>query len=171
MKLWVAREGHDTEVEFEARGDRLWLTIEGRRLEADCRRLWDGEVYSVLIEGRSHEVRVSSPGGRLEVTLDGATIPVEVRHPLEKLLQATGPAARAGGRETVVAPMPGLVVALRVRPGDVVAAGQPVVVVEAMKMQNELATRGGGVVTDVLVEERTPVSAGQALVRIAQAGS
>ena len=67
--------------------------------------------------------------------------------------------------------MPGLVVALRVRPGDVVAAGQPVVVVEAMKMQNELATRGGGVVTDVLVEERTPVSAGQALVRIAQAGS
>ena len=65
--------------------------------------------------------------------------------------------------------MPGLVVALRVKPGETVAAGQPVAVVEAMKMQNELAARHGGVVTDVLVAERTPVSAGQVLVKIAQA--
>ncbi|TMQ73025.1 MAG: hypothetical protein E6K80_01200 [Candidatus Eisenbacteria bacterium] len=67
--------------------------------------------------------------------------------------------------------MPGLVVALKVKPGDVVAAGQSVAVVEAMKMQNELPARHGGVVREVLVEERDSVSAGQALVRLAPAES
>jgi len=171
MKLWVTLEGHDTEVEFHAEGDRLWLELEGRRLEADFRRLPDGEVYSLLIGGRSHEVRVSPAGGRLEVTLDGATVLVEVRHPLEKMLQSVGSQARAGGVETVAAPMPGLVVAVRVKPGDTVAPGQAVAVVEAMKMQNELVAREGGVVTEVLVAERTAVSAGQALVKISQAAT
>ena len=169
MKFWVTLEGRDAEVEFHADGDRLWVEVEGRRLEADFRRLPDGEVYSLLIEGRSHEVRVTPAGAALEVTLDGASVPVEVRHPLEKLLLTTQ-AARPGGQgETVAAPMPGMVVAVKVKAGDVVAAGQAVAVVEAMKMQNELVTRHGGVVSDVLVTERESVSAGQALVRLAPA--
>ncbi|HEY3216824.1 MAG TPA: biotin/lipoyl-containing protein [Candidatus Eisenbacteria bacterium] len=171
MKLWVTLAGRDTEVEFHAEGSRLWLEFEGRRLEADFRRLPDGEVYSLLIGGRSHEVRVSSAGSHLEVTLDGATLPVEVRHPLEKMLQSVEARSRVAGVEIVAAPMPGLVVAVRVKTGETVTPGQPVAVVEAMKMQNELSARHGGVVTEVLVAERTAVSAGQALVKISQAGS
>ena len=167
MKFWVTLEDRDAEVEFHAEGDRLWVEVEGRRLEADFRRLPDGEVYSLLIGGRSHEVRVSPGRQGLHVTLDGATVPVEVRHPLEKLLQSAQQAHEAVRGETVAAPMPGLVVAIRVKPGDVVAAGQAVAVVEAMKMQNELTARHGGVVSDVLVAERESVAAGQALVRLA----
>jgi biotin carboxyl carrier protein len=89
-----------------------------------------------------------------------------VRHPLEKRLQSVRPPAAATRGETVNAPMPGLVVAIRVKPGDAVEAGQSVVVVEAMKMQNELATRGAGIVQEVLVAERASVAAGQPLVRI-----
>src|SRR5881628_897461 len=148
MKLWVTLEGRDAEVEFHVQDDRLWVEVEGRRLEADFRRLPDGEVYSLLIEGRSHEVRVAPGESGLEVTLDGTTVPVEVRHPLEKLLQTTRQARHAGHGETVAAPMPGLVVALRVKRGDRVAAGQPVAVVEAMKMQNELTARQGGLVSE-----------------------
>jgi biotin carboxyl carrier protein len=169
MKFWVSLEGHDAEVDFHTEGDRLWVEIEGRRLEADFRRLPDGEVYSLLIEGRSHEVRVSPVGQVLEITLDGATVPVEVRHPLEKFVQSTQAAHHAAVGEIVAAPMPGLVVALKVKPGDVVRAGQAVAVVEAMKMQNELAARHDGVVREVLVAERASVSAGQALVRLAPA--
>ena len=62
--------------------------------------------------------------------------------------------------------MPGIVVGVRVQPGDVVAAGQPVAIVEAMKMQNELPARHGGVVLDVLVRAGDAVSAGQPLVRL-----
>jgi biotin carboxyl carrier protein len=166
MKLWVMLEGRDTEVEVHLEGDHLVLEAEGRRLDADFHRLPDGEVYSLLVNGRSHEVRVSPASQGVDVTLHGVRLPVEVRHPLEKMVQATRRAAGGGEGETVAAPMPGLVVALRVKPGDPVAAGQSVAVVEAMKMQNELAARHGGVVSAVLVRERDAVSQGQALVRI-----
>jgi biotin carboxyl carrier protein len=167
MKLWVTLEDRDAEVEFTAEGDKLWLEVEGRRIEADFRRLPDGEVYSLLVNGRSHEVRVQPVGDHLEVTVRGTTIPVEVRHPLEKVLQSVQRAAGARSGETIVAPMPGLIVTLRVKVGDTISAGESVAVIEAMKMQNDLTARHGGVVTHVLVEERASVSAGQALIRIA----
>ena len=166
MKLWVTLEGRDAEVEFHTAGDTLVLEVEGRRLEADFHRLPDGEVYSLIVNGRSHEVRVAPAGDGLEVSLHGVTIPVEVRHPLEKTLKALGPAGGRTGGETITAPMPGVVVAYRVKPGDTVSPGQAVVVVEAMKMQNELAARHGGVVSEILVAERTSVAAGTPLLRL-----
>jgi biotin carboxyl carrier protein len=166
MKFWVTLEDHEAEVEFRTEGERLLLEVDGRRLAADFQRLPDGEVYSLLVDGKSHEVRVSPGANALEVTVRGTRVPVEVRHPLEKLLGATLRKGGAGGGETISAPMPGLVVALRVQPGDVVAPGQAVVVIEAMKMQNELTAQHGGVVSEVLVSERQSVAAGQALMRI-----
>jgi len=176
VKFWVTREEHSAEVEFRTEGDRLFLEIEGRRLEADFLRLPDGEVYSLLVDGRSYEVRVAAtpaadgaaPG--LEVTVRGTVVPVEVRHPLEKLLLSQKRAGGAGGGETVAAPMPGLLVAYRVKLGDRVEPGQAVAVVEAMKMQNELVARRGGIVGELLAAERTSVSAGQPLLRLKAGG-
>jgi pyruvate carboxylase subunit B len=173
MKLWVTLEGgRDAEVEFttDDRG-RLFLVVDGRRLEADFHQLPDGEIYSLIVDGRSHEVRVSPTGAALEVAVEGDALEVEVRHPLEKLLQAQRGAAASARGETITAPMPGLVVAIRVKPGDSVIAGQGVAVVEAMKMQNELLARHGGVVRTVHVAERATVSAGQPLISIAPEGA
>lgn len=172
MKFWVTREDHSAEVEFHTEGKRLILETEGRRLEADFMRLPDGEVYSLLVDGRSYEVRVTpasagedgTPG--LEVTLRGTVVPVEVRHPLEKLLLSQRRAGSVGSGETILAPMPGLLVAYRVKLGDRVAPGQAVAVVEAMKMQNELVARRGGIVRELLAAERASVSAGQPLLRL-----
>lgn len=170
MKFWVTLEGREAEVEFHTEGGKLFLEADGRRIEADFVRLPDGEVYSLLIDGRSHVVRVAPQGEALEVEIRGATIPVEVRHPLEKmLLQQSGGRAAARG-ETLNAPMPGVVVLLRVKVGDIVQPGQSVVVVEAMKMQNELTATHGGVVTEILVAEKAPVSAGQPLVKMKPEG-
>jgi biotin carboxyl carrier protein len=171
MKFWVTLEGRDAEVDLHTEGDRMWLEVEGKRLEADFHPLPDGEVYSLIVNGRSHEVRVAIAGDSLEVSLRGATIPVEVRHPLEKRLKSLARPGGKGGGEMLVAPMPGVVVAIRVQPGDIVAAGQAVIVVEAMKMQNELAARHGGVVAEILVGEKSPVAAGQPLVRLEAAGA
>ena len=171
MKVWVTLEGREAEVTFRTEGGKLVLEADGRHIEADFVRLPDGEVYSLLIDGRSHVVRVSPAGDGLEVELRGTVIPVEVKHPLEKMLQASGAARVASRGETVSAPMPGVVVAVRVKAGDVVHAGQAVVVVEAMKMQNELAVVHDGVVAEVLVAERAAVSAGQALVRLSPAAA
>ena len=166
MKLWVTLEGREAEVTFHTEGGKLVVESGGRHIEADFVRLPDGEVYSLLIDGRSHVVRVSPSSEGLEVELRGATIPVEVKHPLEKMLQASSGGRAAARGETVAAPMPGVVVALRVKAGDTVKAGQAVIVVEAMKMQNELAVAHDGVVSEILVSERAAVSAGQALVRV-----
>jgi biotin carboxyl carrier protein len=171
MKLWVTLEGRDAEVEVTAEDGRLFLEMDGRRIAADFHQLPDGEVYSLLVDGRSWEVRVAPDVGVLQVTVHGMTLPVAVRHPLEKALLGLerAPDARAG--ETVAAPMPGVVVAIRVTPGERVVAGQAVAVIEAMKMQNELTARHAGVVSEVLVAERTTVAAGQPLVRIVPEGA
>jgi biotin carboxyl carrier protein len=166
MRFWVTLEGRDSEVELTREGGRMFLALDGRRIEADLHLLPDGEVYSLLVDGRSWEVRVAPDVDALQVTVQGTTLPVAVRHPLEKALRSAARATAAGAGETVAAPMPGVVVAVRVRPGDRVIAGQALVVVEAMKMQNELTARHGGTVREVLVEERTTVAAGQPLVRI-----
>lgn len=171
MRFWVTLEGREAEVEFRTEGEHVWLEVAGKRLEADFHRLPDGEVYSLLVNGVSHEVQVSPTAEGVDVALHGATLAVEVRHPLEKALKSMSRSSGAGGGETVAAPMPGMVVAIKVKPGDAVHAGQAIAVVEAMKMQNELMARHGGVVAEVLVAERTSVAAGQALVRIKAAAS
>jgi len=166
MKLWVTLQGKEAEVEIRTEGGQVFAETDGRRIEADFVRLPDGEVYSLLIDGRSHVVRVAPMGADLEVEVRGHIMPAEVRHPLEKmLLQQTGARARSAV-ETVHAPMPGVVVAIRVKVGDAVSAGQAIIVVEAMKMQNELTAVHDGVVSEVLVAERTPVSTGQAMIRL-----
>ena len=169
MKFWVTLEGRESEVEFRTEGEKLLLEMDGRTIAADFHRLPDGEVYSVLVDGHSHEVRVSPGDGALEVSVHGATVPVEVRHPLEKMVKATHRAGPGSGIEVIAAPMPGLVAAVRVRVGESVAAGQAVVVIEAMKMQNELVARHAGVVSEILVAERAAVAAGQPLVRLKSA--
>ncbi len=171
MRFWVTLEGRDTEVELTRENGRMFLELDGRRVEADLHLLPDGEVYSLLVDGRSWEVRVAPDVDALQVTVQGATLPVTVRHPLEKALRSAARGAGAATGETIAAPMPGVVVAVRVRPGDPVIAGQALVVVEAMKMQNELTARHGGTVSEVLVEERATVAAGQPLVRIRPEGA
>lgn len=171
MKVWVTLEGREAEVTLRTEGDKLIIDSEGRHIEADFVRLPDGEVYSLLVDGRSHVVRVAPAGEGLEVEVRGTVIPVEVKHPLERMLLSVGGARAASRGETVTAPMPGVVVSLRVKQGDHVKAGQAVVVVEAMKMQNELAVAHDGVVSEVLVAERAAVAAGQPLIRLAPAAA
>ncbi len=168
MKFWITLEDHESEVEFHTDAGRVWVTRDGRQVEADFRRLPDGEVYSLLIGGRSHEVRVASAaaGNMLDVSVGGTLMQVDVRQPLERLLQTVTHGAERDVGETVRAPMPGLVVSLSARLGETIQAGGPVAVVEAMKMQNELVTHRGGIVSELLVQSGDTVSANQALVRL-----
>jgi biotin carboxyl carrier protein len=166
MKVWVTLDGRSAEVNFSTEGGLVVLDFEGRKLHADFVRLPDGEVYSLLVEGRSYEVRVSPDKDALDVTWQSRMIPVEVKHPLEKLLQAQQGAAAKSRGEIITAPMPGAVVSIRVKEGDTVAPGQSVLVLEAMKMQNELTSHAGGVVTEIHVAEKAAVSAGAKLITL-----
>jgi len=127
-------------------------------------------LWSLIVDGAQHEAAVaplSGPGagdeiGRYRVTLAGALHEVEVSDPLTHLARKAHGAAAAGAR-TVTAYMPGRVVAILAAEGEEVQAGQGVVVLEAMKMENEIAPDHPGKLTKIHVEEGQAVETGDPL--------
>jgi len=121
-------------------------------------------VYSILMDGRSYEARVEERPGGLVVVIDGYRFEIEVRDPRRWSRKSGG--AGAEGVQSIAAPMPGKVVRVLVAPGDAVEAGQGLVVVEAMKMQNEMKASRAGRVLSVAAKEGATVAAGEVLATI-----
>ena len=140
-------------------GDRE-VEIDPQNLES-VREVEPG-VYSVLVEGRSFEVRVVPTPDGLQVYAGGRQLSVEVRDPRDASRHSR--AASGSGRQNISTPMPGKVVRLLVSEGDAVEAGQGLVVVEAMKMQNEMKASRAGRVVEVRVRGGETVGAGDTLV-------
>ena len=121
-------------------------------------------IYSVLLDGRSYDARVERTIGHLIVSVQGHRFEIEVRDP--RRWSPNAASRRGGDIETVRAPMPGKVVRVLVAPGDTVEAGQGVMVVEAMKMQNEMKASRSGRVLSVAAKEGATVTAGEVLATI-----
>ena len=148
---------------------RYRVTIDGQGREVDGARV--GTLgLSLLLDGASgvsRDVQIAPVGrnGVLLVRIDGRTVAATVNG------NRTGHTAGdrktdAHGEQSVTAPMPGRIVRVLVAAGEAVAARQPVVVVEAMKMENELRAPKAGRVKDVAVEAGDSVEAGRVLVVI-----
>jgi biotin carboxyl carrier protein len=138
------------------------ILIEGRSLEIDSEHLKNAievepGVFSVLVDGRSFEIRVGA-----SVQAEGRRFQVEVRDP-RNATKGSG-AALTGGRRNITAPMPGKVIRVLVKKGDTVETGQGLVVVEAMKMQNEMKAPRPARVLEVSVQDGDTVTAGATLV-------
>jgi biotin carboxyl carrier protein len=143
------------------------ILVDGHSVEIDPQRLESAievepGVYSILLEGRSFEVRAFRARDGLSVEAGGRHFTVEIRDPRDANRRAR--AAVGSGRQSVSAPMPGKVVRLLVREGDAVEPGQGLVVVEAMKMQNEMKASRAGRVAEVRVRDGETVGAGDTLV-------
>jgi biotin carboxyl carrier protein len=121
-------------------------------------------VYSVLMDGRSYEARIEQSDGAVAVCIDGHRFEVEIHDPRRWSRQI----ARQGltGRVNVCALMPGRIVRLLVAEGDTVEAGQGLLVVEAMKMQNEMKAPKAGRVVSLTAREGATVAAGDVLAAI-----
>lgn len=120
----------------------------------------------LVIDGRSHAVPVEAvERGHWGVTMEGERWEVEVVDERTRYIRSlTGGGAKKAGAGILKAPMPGLVVRVPVEPGQQVSAGAGVVVLEAMKMENELKATAPGVVKAVHVKPGQAVEKGQALV-------
>ncbi|MDQ6706389.1 MAG: biotin/lipoyl-binding protein [Acidobacteriota bacterium] len=117
-------------------------------------------VYSVILQGRSYEARVNGS----EVTVRGQRLHVEIRDP--RRWNPASATLLGEGRAILKAPMPGKVIRILAQPGDEVAAGQGLLVIEAMKMQNELKAPRAGRIASVSVKENDAVTAGTVLATI-----
>jgi biotin carboxyl carrier protein len=161
MKLEIALNGKAHQVELAHIGERLRCIIDGAPLEADVVEIAPG-VYSILVDGESLEARVEPDGRCLLLTVANREWKAEVRDPREWRRNRSG-AAEAEGRQQVLAPMPGKIVRVLVHAGDAVEAKQGLLVVEAMKMQNEIRSPKSGTVERLLVTEGQTVNAGEVL--------
>jgi biotin carboxyl carrier protein len=143
------------------------VAVDNRPIEIDSGQLIavtqvEPGVYSVLLEGASYEIRIIETPLGYSAELDGRRFPVEVRDPRDTR-NASRTSIRSG-RQNVAAPMPGKVVRVLVNVGDSVDAGQGLVVVEAMKMQNEMKAARPGRVIEVRAGAGETVGAGDTLV-------
>jgi len=117
-------------------------------------------VYSVLVDGVSYEARITGN----EVIIGGARFSIETDDP--RRWKRSAGLADSSGRASITAAMPGKIVRVLVAVGDEVAAGQSILVIEAMKMQNELKAPRTGRVTAIEVKENDSVNAGALLATI-----
>ena len=169
--------GKARRVEIKRDGTGYQVSVDGRRQTADVTVV--GGVWSLILSDagddkadakaapsrRSYEIAIAEKaGGELTVHVNGRLVPATVAGGRGTWARRGHDAATGAGPQRVIAPMPGKVVKVLVKPGDTVAAKQGVVVVEAMKMENELRAPKAGTVTEVRVGEGTSVEAGAVLV-------
>ena len=145
------------------------VTVDGQSFDVDLGRVAGGPVRSLLVDGVSHRIAARRDGsGRWDIHLRGRRMQADVVDDRTRAIRAmTGNGVAAVGPRPVIAQMPGLVVRVEVSEGDTVIAGQGVVIVEAMKMENELLAEGPAVVRRVHVRDGEPVEKGQLLVDLA----
>jgi biotin carboxyl carrier protein len=166
MKLNAEVEGERVALEVRREGGCVFAEVGGRRYELEARAVGEGE-YLLIRDGRVYECRVGAARGaesrgRLSVAVGTGEYDVTLSD-TKHLRGSHSVAGQEGGRAQVTAPMPGKVVRVLVSKGQEVEAGAGIVVVEAMKMQNELKSPKTGTVAELRVEPGATVNAGEVL--------
>ena len=170
MTYEVTIDGRDFQVEL-ARGAAGFLCrvtplgkspAGARDFSVDAIRA-ERDVLSLVIAGRSYEVKRALDAGGVNIAVGSTRFAAEVRDP-RSLRSRRARADATEGPKRISAPMPGKVVRLLVAEKAQVEAGQGLVVIEAMKMQNELKSPKKGVVQKILVDEGSAVNPGDTLV-------
>ena len=160
---YVTTVGEQTySIEINRDGE---IVIDGERFAADLHAIDGLGTYSLLLDNASFEALVEERQGELGVLLRGRLYPITVEDErARRLSEASGGSAAASGEVAIKSPMPGLIVAVKVSAGEAVTKGQPLVILESMKMENELKSPRAGKVASVRVEPRQAVEQGQVLV-------
>ena len=162
MKYEVLLAGKTRVVELTQQNGAWKISLDGNPLDANAVEVAP-HTFSVLLNGGSHQIRIAPrPDGTLTLHTGLAEYHAEVSDPRSWRGRRHG-ALEAEGRQQIVAPMPGKIVRILVKQGDTVEAGQGLVVVEAMKMQNEIRSPKSGKIEKLFAKEGQLVNAGEAL--------
>src|SRR5258706_12995812 len=164
MRYFVTFGARETAIDVTALPDGRWdVRLDGRPVPVDAVSI--GATLSVLVEGRVIDLDLTGSLPSVGYAVHGARGEATI----ETERTRSDPSLRAAARvreETVLAPMPGRIVRLLVAAGDRVEAGTPLVVIEAMKMENELCAGHAATIARILVEPGVTVEAGAKLVEL-----
>lgn len=169
MKFVVRIANEEKTVDVVENNGYYDIEIDGKPYQVDCRYFGDPDFLSLLIDNKSYLIEsapVNAGDGRYYARVMGRHYDVEV---LDELLVAVRDAesfAEDTGDYRLASPMPGLILDVRVAVGDHVEAGDPLVIMEAMKMQNELTSEVSGTVREVHAKPKQTVDSQTPLVVI-----
>jgi biotin carboxyl carrier protein len=157
----ISIDGKPHKLDLEHEGNNWSCRLDGEEIQADA-VITKHDVVSIIIGGTHYEVKRERTATDVHYWVKNSRFAVEVRDP-RSLRSRKGTAATGEGPQKLIAPMPGKVVRIVLPAGSEVEAGQGVMVVEAMKMQNELKSPKKGTVKQVMVAEGASVTAGEVL--------
>ena len=166
MKYVVDVAGRMVEIELD--GDVV--RVDGAAVHARLAELPGTPIVLLTVESEVHRVAVArgETRGKYSLSVDGRRYAVEALDERTRAIRELSEATAApAGPAPLIAPMPGLIVRVNVAPGDSVRAGQGLIVMEAMKMENELRASAAGVVKSVRATPGTAVERGTVLVELA----
>jgi biotin carboxyl carrier protein len=163
MKYITTIDGKEFSVEII---DEKHVRINDQVLEVDFESVSGQPVYSLIIGGKSYEAYIYPDEKDWQVLLRGRLFHAIVEDEREKRLRAAGSKVAEGGEFHLKAPMPGLVVAIPVEEGQEVKQGQVLLVLESMKMQNELKAPRDGTISRIRVKAGETVEQKQTLLNV-----
>jgi biotin carboxyl carrier protein len=152
-------------VEVSGEAGRYRLTIGSEVWEVDGRLTAQG-IYSLLIGGVSYVADVWDQDGACVVDVGAERYVIHVEEQTRHIIRTKGGAGGGQGARTLVAPLPGRIVKIAVKPGDRIEKGATLLVIEAMKMENEFKAGASGTIAEVRVEAGQTVNGGDVLVVI-----
>jgi len=158
----VHQDGEEHRVSVEPRPNGYRVMLDDIPIDVDAATI-RGSFKSLLIDGRSYEVATVPSRDGFDVYVSGDVFHIRVVDELWARAEGRGHEA-ATGREEILSPMPGAVIGVHVAMGDEITPGQSVAVVEAMKMQNDVASERSGRVLEIRVKPGDVVDQGTVLI-------
>jgi len=167
MQYDVEINGRVRRVVVRRAGHRFTVTIDGQLREVDAARV-DEQTWSLVVDVNPHDVTVARDArhGLVEVGVGASSFAVAVNGRRGHHRRQNAAVHEGAGPQRIVAPMPGKIVRVNIKTGEAVRARQPLVVIEAMKMENELRAGRAGTVTELYARDGASVDAGAVLVVI-----
>lgn len=167
MKYYVTIEDRVLEIDVDDAPGGATATIEGKTYQLDLRPITADSLFSLIVENGSHEVLVEDAEGGMEIVVEGELFHIVVQDEWERRLATIQrKTTTESGQTTVKAPMPGAVLRVEVEVGATVRRGQGLVILSAMKMENEIRSPRDGRIAAIHVAEGDKVEQNADLVTI-----
>jgi biotin carboxyl carrier protein len=164
VKYVATVDGRDFVIDVERAGE---VEVDGEPVAVDLEPIDGTHLFSLVVDHASHELFIERREGTYYILIEGDRYAADVEQErLKRLREMSGAQRDESGTRHIAAPMPGMVVKVLVNAGDSVAEDQGLVILEAMKMENEIRTARAGVVTSVNVQAGSKVNLGDILATV-----
>ena len=166
MKYTAILNGKERELEINQTGDhRFKVIVDGEAHEVDA-RYNDSDWISILVDNRSYDISFSFDKDKVELNFWNQYFDIEVLDERKLRMRRTRSEIDLSGPEVIKTSMPGKVVKVLVEEGEKVKAGTGIIIIEAMKMENEIQCRNAGVIKEIHTKAGEAIESGVPLVEI-----